>query len=704
MQKNTQTEPTPGNLELAVMVLFRLQGVDLPHDYARTAADQPLDVKHLSDLAKNRGWQHKRYTLPFGVMNDRHFPCLIQLKGKLFHVVMERKGEEFLVMTPEGEQRWIHEEKLQADYSGVIHQLERDPIERNKPKFKQWLRNQAVRLWPQYSQVLLATLMINLLTLGLPIFTHFVFDKVLPGQAMDTLLSVSIGMVIVLILDFLLRWLRSYFLDDACRAIAQQSEASLLKEILHQESHELTAPPAKIAQVIQDFARVKESISSSVLLAVLDIPFFFLFCVAISIIGGPLVWVPLIIAILLIPMSLFSFRLSQEKSAISSQSNQDKNVFLHETIRGIDTIRSMDSRSQVLARWRVLITAATSREFNSKSAGALLTSLVASSTQAVVFGMLVTGVLLIHEGSLPPGSLFACIILGSRAIAPMANLSMALNRISHARQSLQQIRALFSHRLDEEMVDEEHAKELHPVKSLRSGLKIENLSFQYPGTQTLALSNLNFQIKPGERIALLGASGCGKSTLIDLLQANLLPSAGDIKISKHSLMHVDLKDYRKHLGVARQQPTVFAGTVRSNLLMGKVSASKKQIEKVCDLVGLSAFIETCPLGFDHPVSERGLNLSAGQQQALSLARALLHDGELIILDEPTSSFDNVNESLLCKKFPKFLKKKHIFLLITHRASLLQLVDRIILMDGGRIIADGPRDEILARMSGQKSSG
>ncbi len=696
MLSNNTATPNPINLEQGLFSLCQVQGIELPDDYPSTITDQPLDIKHISKLANDRGLIYQRHTVTLEQFPDTLFPCLIQLRRKKFHIALEQQNEEIRVLMPNGEELWLHKDELQTEYSGVIHQLSQETTNKKiQPSKRQWLKEQVLKLWPQYFQVLLATLLINLLTLCLPVFTHFIFDKVLPGYAMDTLFTISVGMMVILVLDFLLRWLRSYFLDDACRSLARQAEFDLLEKVLKLEKHQLPFPAAQITQIIQDFARIKESISSSVMLAVLDIPFFVLFSVAIWIIGGPLVWIPITIAALLIPLSFVNFRLAHRSTREKVRSHHDKNVYLHETIRGLDTLRAMDSSTRTLIRWRVLLADASSREFNNKQAGTLLNALVASAAQAVVFSMLVTGVLLIQQGILAPGSLFACIILGSRAIAPMANLSMALNRINQAKLSLQQIQALFSL----EKLDDNNQTTGKSLDSL-GGIAVENLSFGYPGSNNPILNDISFTIKPGEKVALLGASGAGKSTLIDLLQGNLNPTQGDITVNHISLSDINLKDYRRCLGVARQQPTLFAGTLRSNLLMGCASAKTKDLDKVCALVGLDQFIARCPAGYDHPVKEKGLNLSVGQQQALCLARTILHGGELFILDEPTSSFDNVHESLLCQQMPNFIGKDQMLLLITHRASLLKLVDRIILLADGKIVADGPRDQILATMNGQ----
>lgn len=551
------------------------------------------------------------------------------------------------------------------------------------------LTDQLKTLLPTYSQVLLATLLINILTLSLPIFTHFVFDKVLPGYATDTLVSVSLGMAAVLTLDFVLRWLRSYFVDNACRIIARQTEFKLLSKILELEKNRLPTQPARVAQVVQDFARIKESLSSAVLLSILDIPFFALFTLAIGWIGGPLMWIPLVMAALLLPMSWLSYRLVKAGTEQQRQSAHQKNTLLHEITQGLDTIRALGADRPILTHWRTLVATANNHEFRNKQASVLLNTFITSANQIVVFVMLIVGVFLIQDAVLMPGSLFACIILGSRAIAPLASLSMVLNRISQSQQSLQQIKTL----LADEPTD-------HPqrLKTFQGSISVEDVSFRYPQARKNTLRHLNFHIQAGERVALVGASGAGKSTLFELLQGNLPPSGGQIFVNNQHLSTLHRRDYRRYLGVARQNPSVFSGTIGSNLTMAKPSATEEEMDLVCKVTGLAGFIHQSPDGYDHEISEQGRNLSSGQQQALCLARTLLQGGKLLLLDEPTSAFDNLNESRFCQQLPDFLDKEQTLIVITHRTRLLQLVDRIIVLAGGEIVTDGPTEQVLAKMN------
>ncbi|MFK0571782.1 peptidase domain-containing ABC transporter [Endozoicomonas sp.] len=712
MQPDNNNAPPPNSLQSAFLTLARQMGTDIAADYVdqlkkgamKGATKGTMDLRDLPAIADYCRLTHQRQITTLDQIGEDSLPCLLQLQKKRFYVAIDKQDSQILLLDPQGQEVWLDQEQLQPLYSGVIHQLTPTTMDNQSDHEKTdhlFEKRGFIKHWktvaPRYYQVILATLLINLLTLAVPIFTHFVFDKVLPGYATDTLITISLGMAAILMVDFILRWLRSYYVDDACRIISRHTEFTLLKKIIQLEKNQLPASSTLTAQTVQDFARVKESISSSVLLAVLDIPFFLLFTLVIWLIGGPLVMVPLAIAALLLPMSWFSYRLINRRTGPQSHSLQEKNRFLHEVSHGLDVIRAMGASARILSRWRLLVTNAGRHDINIKQAGTLLNALVASASQIAVLLMLIMGVLLIQDASLPPGHLFACIILGSRAIAPLANLTMVFNRFSQSQKSLQQIKQL----LNNNSVANNNVAHGHRLTDFTGNLSVENLSFRFPNHRDFILNTLNFQLKPGERLAVMGASGSGKTTLLELLQGNLSPSAGHIFVDNQDLAGINRNDYRHYLTIAQQRPMVFSGTLRSNLLMGNEAATRIELDRVCHIVGLDRFIRSCREGYDHPVNDRGMNLSGGQQQALCLARTLLHGGQVLMLDEPTSAFDNLSESLFCQRFPEFINTQQTLLLITHRASLLALVDRIIVLAEGAIVADGPREEVLARMNGVK---
>ncbi|MFK0572289.1 peptidase domain-containing ABC transporter [Endozoicomonas sp.] len=427
-----------------------------------------------------------------------------------------------------------------------------------------WFREQMGELWPHYIQVLLATVMVNLLTLALPLFTNMVFDKLVPTFATDTLLTVSLGMLGVVAFDFILRWLRSFFVDDACRIIERRSEQFILGRLLQLKQSELPDSPGRITHAIENFARVKEFLSGTVLLSLLDVPFFLLFTLVIWLIGGVMAMIPLGIAACVIPITIFSYRRSRDQANKLTKANNGKSTFLYEVSSELEAIKTLGAQRKSLARWRGLVTKSSSASLRSKQASVLLNTVVASATQCVVIGMLVLGVYQIHNGNISPGSLFACMILGSRAIAPLMSLAMAVSRLSFSLKSLKEINELLG------LAGEDDNHDRINVASLKGFIEFEKVSYRYSPSEPEALRDINIKIKPGERVAILGASGSGKSTLIRMLQGLVEPSEGNVLVDGQNLNHLNLDHYRGHCAVAPQKPSVFSGTIKSNLMIGKI--------------------------------------------------------------------------------------------------------------------------------------
>ncbi|GAA4651260.1 type I secretion system permease/ATPase [Kistimonas scapharcae] len=662
---------------------------------ALTREGQDFDLRSLERAARYCGLSAVKSRRKLIDLSEDDLPCIVQLKKKHFMIITDfREGECFVASGRHNKGIWMPLERLDAVYSGVIYRFQEGSAEqqKNRSLMPAWFRSQMTELWPHYAQVLLATVMVNLLTLALPLFTNMVFDKLIPTFATDTLLTLSIGMVGVVVFDFILRWLRSYFVDDACRIIEKRSEQFILARLIQLKQSALPDSPGRITHAVENFARVKEFLSGTVLLSLLDVPFFILFTLVIALIAGVMALIPLGIALCLIPVTIYSYRRTRRHASQLTQANNAKTAYLYEISSELEAIKTLGARRKALARWRSLVTNSAGASLSSKQSNVLLNTLVTSATQCVVIGMLVLGVFQIHNGNISPGTLFACIILGSRAIAPLMNLAMAVNRLSFSIKALKEINELLG------LTGEDDSSDKLNVPTLKGHIEFDKVSYRFSSSEPEVLRDINFTIKPGERVAILGASGSGKSTLVRLIQGLAEPTEGNILVDGHNLNHLNLDQYRSHCAVAPQKPSLFRGTLKSNLMLGKSSATTEQLDEACHAACLDGFVRQCSKGYSHPIQERGSNLSGGQKQSLCLARALLRHGRLLMLDEPTSAYDNYSETLFCQRLPNMLKENQTLILITHRHNLLQLVDRIIVMAEGRIIADGSRNRVLAELT------
>ena len=692
------------SLSDAFLILTRLSGIELPVEVSNELILKGMDTRQLHQHCERFGLTCQRSLSALGKLPEAAFPCLLQMKGKRFVVALAARQGEVQVLDKESQSVWVKEPILGERFSGVCYSIQKagESDSHSPATASGWLKREVTQLWANYAQVILATLLINCLTLAVPVFTHFVFDKVLPNYATETLLAVTIGIGLVILADFVLRWLRSFYIDDACRHITRQAELQLIDSLLRQEAHQINLSPARLAQQAQGFSRVKEALSSSILLTALDIPFFILFTAVIGVIGGPLMWVPIAVAAILIPASIINYRLARKRSSLATKNQTEKNACLHELTQGLETIRAMGAGQNLLSRWRVLVNSSNRHDFSHRRVGSVLNAFVISASQIVVVATLVMGVFLIQSGVLAPGSLFACIILGSRAVAPLMNLTQLLSRINLSRQALKQLDPIFSSasfsnssfaNAETESPDATQQRLYHLIPDI----EFQDLGFRYPSDNQDTLHGINLSISAGERVAIVGASGSGKTTLTRLLSGDLIPDSGRVSVSGHDLAGLNLADVRQHLSVLQQQPFVFSGTVRSNLLLGNASANSAELDRACFITGLDQWISRCRKGYEHPIDECGSNLSGGQKQALCLSRTLLHGGSLLVLDEPTSAMDNLSEAQFCQRLPEHLGENQTLVLVTHRASLLQLVDRIIVLAHGRVVADGTRDEVLKKM-------
>ncbi len=675
-------------------------GVDVVSEYIEPLiSESNLDVRRLNQAASRCGLISLRSQRRLTDITEEDLPCIVQLRKKYFLTITAIKSGRFHVLYgPSGQGFWLDIEKVKPLFSGVIFSFTQKKQQGSVPSIApSWLRKQVSELWPHYAQVLLATIMVNLLTLSLPLFTNMVFDKLIPTYATDTLMIISLGMVGIVVFDFVLRWLRSYFVDDACRIIEKQSEQLIFSRLMELKHSALPDSSGKIAHAVEDFARVKEVLSGTVLLSVLDIPFFAVFTLVIWLIGGKMALIPLTIALVLIPVTWFSYRYNQRNVSRTTRANKAKTAFLFETSSELDSLKLLGVKKKMQARWRSLVAGASTATLGSKQSGVILNTLVVSATQLVVIASLVLGAFLIHSGEITAGGLFACVILGNRAIAPLMHLAMTVNRLAFSAKSLKQINELLN-----KEGENDSAGRLD-VPAIRGEIECDKVSFRFHPDEPEVLKDINLRIKPGEKVAILGASGSGKSTLIRLIQGLLTPTNGNVLIDGRNLAYLNLDDYRSHCAIAPQKPSVFSGTLRSNLLLGLESASSEQMDRVCHIASFDQFIAQCSHGYSHKVQEQGKNLSGGQRQALSLARALLRDGQILLLDEPTSAYDNFNESQFCKRLPSVLRQDQTLILVTHRHNLLQLVDRIIIMADGKIVADGERNQVLASLTQQPSA-
>ena len=635
-------------------------------------------------------------------------PAVLLLQNEQACVLLEvdREAKIARVLLPEtgtGEHE-IELEELHQRYIGHAifvrpeHQLDERAPEVLDVQSRNWFWGALFRNWRIYRDVLVASLLVNLFALAFPFFVLNVYDRVVPNSAIETLWVLAIGVAIVAGFDLLIRALRAYFIDRAGRRVDMELSARLLEKVLGLKSSSRPASVGGFANNLHEFEGIRDFITSTTITTVIDVPFVAVFLAVIWFIGGSIVWIPVAGMSLILLYGLgvqWPLRKAVENTFRASS---QKNATLVESLAGAETIKALCAEGQIQRTWEQAVS------FIAKW-GARARLLSASATHFAMFmqhlttiGLVVYGVHMVAAGGLSLGGLIAVVILGRRSISPMAQLANLATRYHQARAALRTLNRVM------DLPVERSGEQSFVQRPVISGkVELQNASFVYPGQETEALRNVSFCIEPGEHVAIIGRMGSGKTTLSKLLLNLYEPSSGAVRIGGTDVRQLDPVDLRRAIGYVPQDVVLFYGTLRDNILMGAPYADDADILRATSISGVSEFVDRHPRGFDMAIGERGAGLSGGQRQSVSLARALLLDPPLVILDEPTNSMDNRTETHLKSRLTDFLKGKTL-VLVTHRSSMLELVDRVIILDNGTVVADGPKENILEALNEGKIHG
>lgn len=549
--------------------------------------------------------------------------------------------------------------------------------------------------WPLYRDALFAAFLINLFAIALPLFVMNVYDRVVPNQAIETLWVLAVGVVIVLVGDLVLSTIRGHFLDLAGNRVDLRLSAYIMERVLGLRMADRPVSAGSFAANLRSFEMVRDFITSTTITALIDVPFALLFLIAIIWIAWPLVLLPLVgIAIVLLYARTVQQPL-RELTETTYRASALRNATLVESLVGLETIKAIGAESVMQRKWEE----SAAHLARTATRLRLLTMTTQNGTrwvqQLVSVGLIVAGVYLIMDAQLTMGGLIAANILSGRVLASLgqvAGLMMQYHNASTALTSLDQIMGRPVERPDN--------AGFVSRPQLRGEIEFKDVTFKYPEQETAALKGVSFRIRAGEKVAILGRIGSGKSTVHKLILGLYRPDEGAVLVDGVDLRQFDPAELRRSVGYASQDVTLFYGTLRDNLRMGVPFADDAELVRAAHIAGIGDFVNSHPRGFDLLVGERGETLSGGQRQAVGLARAVMGGRPVMLLDEPTGSMDHSTEQAVKERLVEFLDGKTV-LMITHRNTLLDLVDRLIVMDGGKIVADGPKDRVVAALrSGQ----
>ncbi|WDY60572.1 type I secretion system permease/ATPase [Pseudomonas sp. PSKL.D1] len=682
-----------------LLILCRLHGC--PASRASLSSGLPLAQQRLGpDLlpraAARAGLQGRVLARGLGDISALNLPVLLLLADGR-SAVLQRWGDDgralILPCEAQGGEQWVDRETLETAYSGHAlfarprHTLEelRSPL---LPRVDAWFRDTLRHSRWLYGDALLASLLINVLGLMVPLFVMQTYDRVVPNQALSTLWMLVAGLFIGTAFELVLRMVRAHLLDQAGKKTDLILSATLFERITGMAMKAKPATIGGFAQSIHDFQGLREFLTAVTLTSIIDLPFVALMLLVIGLLGGWLVLIPLIAFPLAVGFALFIQARLRDTVQKSLSLGAVRQALLIETLGGLETLKACGAESERQYQWEHTNGAIARLDAHARNLSSLASNGTLFIQQFCGMATIVAGVYSIVAGNLSVGALVASYMLGSRVLAPLGQIAGLITRYQQAQLTMKSTDALMA--LPQERQAEQQALD---HTALKGGLALSHVTFRYPGQTSPALQDVTLSVKPGERIGIIGRSGSGKSTLGRLLMGFHHPDEGQVLLDNLDLRQLDIADLRNQLGYVAHDLPLLAGSLRDNLTLGARHISDARMLEVAELTGVSELARQHPNGFDRPVGERGQLLSGGQRQAVLLARALLLEPPILILDEPTSHMDNSSEEQLRQRLASWVPGKTL-LLVTHRTSMLSLVDRLLVLDNGKVVADGPKDAVI----------
>ena len=663
-------------------------------------AGLPLDAGGLTPAlltraAERAGLSARSIDSPLARFPKLSLPALLLLKERNACVLVARGESDATIVTAEGIEKSVPLAELAADYEGraiAIGRAVRFEAGTGSERIlatHHWFWGTLGRSWPVYAEVAVASVLVNVFTVLSPMFFMNVYDREVPNKAVETFWALAAGIFLMYLFDFGLKLLRGWFIDTAGKRADIALSSALFEQVMARRLDAGRESVGMLANNVREFESLREFFTSATMTALIDLPFVLLFIAAIAMIGGwqmalvPLVAIPIVVAAgaaLQVPL--------RDRIRRVYKATEAKHALLIETLGSIEAVKALGAAAQLQRKWEEVVDFVARESLGTRFLTSLAVNFSAWVQAVVGIAMLAVGVVLAGDNLLTTGALIACSIIGGRALAPLSTVASLLVRYH---QSMSALAAL--NKIMDAPRERPRDKSFVHRPLIGGEIRFQDVAFKYPGAEIDALSGASFNIRQGDRVGIIGRIGSGKTTLSKLLVALYQPQGGAILVDGIDIRAIDPTDLRRAVGYLPQNIALFAGSVRDNLLVGAPGADDAAILRAAGIAGLIDIVNRHPKGFDMPVGERGESLSGGQRQTVALARALINNPPILVLDEPTHAMDQASEERFKAQIMSELADKTI-LIVTHRESLLSVVNTLVVMDGGKVVAAGPKDLVL----------
>jgi ATP-binding cassette, subfamily C, bacterial LapB len=635
-------------------------------------------------------------------------PCILLLKDKKACLLRELdiEKDKAVIQLPEtGGEQTLSIGELESIYVGYLFLVKQEyrgdmgfdvHLHDNKTH---WLLQTLKDSAPIYRDALIASVLVNIFALVSPLFIMNVYDKVVPNLAFESLWVLAIGAGIAYIFDLVMRQLRSYLIDVAGKKVDIIVSSKLFAKAIGIPLEKRSPSIGGMAKQLGEFDNIRDILTSATITALVDLPFAVFFLLIIYVVSGDLALIPLFGGIIII---VYTLMMQPKLKAAIEESNKFsglKHGHLIESLASLESIKSSGAEGLVQKSWQQMIGHTANWQLKAKKISTSVTNVANFVVQLSVVSVVILGVYRVADNEISMGGIIAAVILSSRAISPMAQLASLMTRGNHTASALRQLNEIMTQ--EDEFENKGH---LVSRQRLQGKITADHVGFSYPGSEKPVLHPFSLDIQPGERIAIIGRNGSGKSTLAKLLIGLFQPTKGSLRYDELESAQIHPSDLRRNFGYLPQDVTLFHGSIRDNILFGTRQVTEHQLIRAVQLSGVNLFTNLEAEGLDQQVGEGGLALSRGQRQTIALARATLNDPPVLLMDEPTASLDARGEKQFIRAMHN-VSKDRTLIIITHKMHLLNLVDRILVLDRGHLIADGPKAEVLHKLnSGLLSEG